>query len=186
MDRLYNWVDTRRNIFLSYVGALPRPFLESVFFYFFSIFSFFFFSPPFYLFLFFLFPFSLFLFFPFSFFPFFSFSLFPFSPFSLFPCSLPISFSSMHCIEKIRVQAFQARLGKAPHQQNGWFFRKITLGEGEANTNPKHLQYWFLNRVLYRCIKILVKIYFLTQTCFCHQPSKSRTKFRVNCHHHHC
>ena len=29
MDRLYNWVDTRRNIFLLYVGALPRQFLES-------------------------------------------------------------------------------------------------------------------------------------------------------------
>ena len=27
MDRLYNWVDTRRNIFLLYVGALPRPLL---------------------------------------------------------------------------------------------------------------------------------------------------------------
>ena len=27
MYRLYNWVDTRRNIFLLYVGALPRPLL---------------------------------------------------------------------------------------------------------------------------------------------------------------
>jgi len=42
MDRLSNWVDTRRNIFLLYVGALPRPFLESVFFsfYLFLFFSF--------------------------------------------------------------------------------------------------------------------------------------------------
>ena len=40
MDRLSNWVDTRRNIFLLYVGALPRPFLESVFFSFFLFFSF--------------------------------------------------------------------------------------------------------------------------------------------------
>ena len=56
MDRLYNWVDTRRNIFLLYVGALPRPFLESVFFSFFLFLSFRF----------------LFYFFPFSLFPFFS------------------------------------------------------------------------------------------------------------------